>query len=268
MLNFLAIHSLKSFTINFLHFGLKELRACVFAGSFFAVLFVSRYLNLLIPRYDFLLIAAVVLQILMLVFRLETPKELLAITMFHVIGLMLELYKTSPAVGSWNYPEFAYTKLYTVPLYSGFMYAAVGSYIMQAWRLFNLRVTPPVSRKTSLLLCFLIYLNFSRTIIFTIFAGFCARRSFSFIARLSCILRHTSASFVCRSCLPFVSSGFSSGSPKISRPSLARGNTQIKPRSGTSCYTAKFPAGFCSSSSASSSSQFLNKRIRFNKFAA
>ncbi len=69
------MHPLKFFMLNFLHFGLKELRACVFAGSFFAVLFASRYLNLPIPRYDFLLIAAVVLQILMLVFRLDSVKN-------------------------------------------------------------------------------------------------------------------------------------------------------------------------------------------------
>jgi uncharacterized membrane protein YoaT (DUF817 family) len=53
----------------------------------------------------------------------------------------LELFKTSSPIHSWSYPEHAYTKLATVPLYSGFMYAAVASYMMQAWRLFDLKVT-------------------------------------------------------------------------------------------------------------------------------
>ncbi len=46
---------------------------------------------------------------------------------------------------SWSYPEHAFFHLRTVPLYSGFMYASVASYIMQAWRRFDLRLTsfPP-----------------------------------------------------------------------------------------------------------------------------
>jgi uncharacterized membrane protein YoaT (DUF817 family) len=43
-------------------------------------------------------------------------------------------------VHSWKYPEHAFFHLRTVPLYSGFMYASVASYIMQAWRRFDLRL--------------------------------------------------------------------------------------------------------------------------------
>ena len=68
------MYPLKTFTINFLHFGLKELRSCVFTGPFFAMLFASRYLNLPIPRDDFLLIIAVMLQILIIAFRLGSVK--------------------------------------------------------------------------------------------------------------------------------------------------------------------------------------------------
>ena len=57
---------------------------------------------------------------------------------FHLIGLALELFKVR--VGSWAYPEDAWAMVAGVPLYSGFMYAAVGSYICQAFRRFDLRV--------------------------------------------------------------------------------------------------------------------------------
>src|SRR5262249_11577376 len=60
--------------------------------------------------------------------------------LFHLLGFALEVFKTSSGIQSWSYPDFAYTKLFGVPLFSGFMYAAVGSYIIQAWRLFDLRI--------------------------------------------------------------------------------------------------------------------------------
>ncbi len=71
---------------------------------------------------------------------LETRDELKAISLFHLLGIGLELFKTSKSIGSWSYPDFAYTKLWGVPLFSGFMYASVGSYIIQAWRLFDLKI--------------------------------------------------------------------------------------------------------------------------------
>ena len=57
---------------------------------------------------------------------------------FHLLGLALELFKVR--AGSWSYPEPAWAMVAGVPLYSGFMYAAVGSYICQAFRRLDLRV--------------------------------------------------------------------------------------------------------------------------------
>ena len=146
---------------EFLIFGLKQARAAIFAGSFFVLLFLSNYLPLGgLPRYDFLFITAVLIQIILYFSKLETKDELKVICMFHVIGLALELYKTSPGVGSWSYPEDAFFKFYTVPLYSGFMYAAVGSYITQAWRIFKLELTNYTNYIWSVILCALIYINF------------------------------------------------------------------------------------------------------------
>ncbi len=152
---------IKSLTGEFFAFTQKQIQACIFAGSFFVLLAASRYLPLLgMPRYDFLLIAAIVLQIILLVSKLETPDELKTICVFHVLGLCLEIFKTHPAIGSWSYPEFAYSKIFGAPLYAGFMHAAVASYVVQSWRLLNLKLENYPSYSLSLPLAGLIYLNF------------------------------------------------------------------------------------------------------------
>lgn len=152
---------LSRFAAEFLYFGLKEARACLFVGLFFAAVFLVPRSGLFgIPRYDVLLVAALAIQALMVWARLETVDELKAISLFHVVGFALEVFKTSSGIKSWAYPDFAYTKLFGVSLFSGFMYAAVGSYIIQAWRLFELRVIHHPPYWMAGLIAFVIYANF------------------------------------------------------------------------------------------------------------
>ena len=152
---------MKLFFLDFLHFGLKEARACVFAGSFFFLLFLSNKIPLGgFHRYDFLFVAAILIQIILLIAKLETLDELKAIAVFHLIGFCLEVFKTHPLVGSWSYPEDGFFKVFNVPLYSGFMYSAVASYVIQAWRLMNLRVTDHPPLWAVWILAIGIYLNF------------------------------------------------------------------------------------------------------------
>ncbi len=156
-----TLTGISRFTIEFLYFGIKEARACLFVGLFFAAVFtISRAGILGIPRYDVLLIVALAIQIWMVWTKLETVDELKAICLFHVVGFALEVFKTSSGIKSWAYPDFAYTKLFGVPLFSGFMYAAVGSYIIQAWRLFDLRVKHHPPYWMAALIAILIYANF------------------------------------------------------------------------------------------------------------
>lgn len=134
------------FVLEFLYFGIKEARACLFVGLFFAAVFsIPRTGILGVPRYDVLLFLALVIQVWMVWAKLETIDEFKAITIFHLVGFALEVFKTSSGIKSWVYLDFAYTKVLGVPLFSGFMYAAVGSYIIQAWRLLDLHVVhhPP-----------------------------------------------------------------------------------------------------------------------------
>ena len=127
--------------VELLYFGAKQVRACLFVGLFFAAVFLVPRAGLFgVPRYDVLLLVALGIQGWMLWAGLESWDEVKAITLFHLIGFCLEVFKTSPGIRSWSYPDFAYTKLFGVPLFAGFMYAAVGSYIIQAWRLFDLRI--------------------------------------------------------------------------------------------------------------------------------
>ena len=146
---------------EFLWFGLKEARACLFAGLFFAAVFLVPRAGLLgIPRYDLLLVIALAIQAWMVWAKIETVDELKAISLFHVLGFALEVFKTSDAIRSWSYPDFAYTKVFGVPLFSGFMYAAVGSYIIQAWRLLDLRIRHHPPYWMAALVAIGIYANF------------------------------------------------------------------------------------------------------------
>jgi uncharacterized membrane protein YoaT (DUF817 family) len=149
------------FFYEFLRFGLKQGWACLFGGAMVALLLGTRvYYPATAPlaRYDFLVVAAVVLQIVMLASRLETFDELKVILLFHVVGTGMELFKTK--TGSWIYPEPGFLKIGGVPLFTGFMYGTVGSYIARAWRLFDFRFQhhPPLPALS--LLALAIYANF------------------------------------------------------------------------------------------------------------
>ncbi|MFL5298131.1 MAG: DUF817 domain-containing protein [Phenylobacterium sp.] len=125
---------------EFLLFGLKQAWASLFAGAMLGLILATHLWwphAAALTRYDFLVIAAVALQAFFLATRLERWDEALVILIFHVVGTLMELFKTSH--GSWIYPEHNILRLSGVPLFSGFMYAAVGSYIARIWRLFDVR---------------------------------------------------------------------------------------------------------------------------------
>jgi uncharacterized membrane protein YoaT (DUF817 family) len=136
-----------AFAYEFTRFGLKQGWACLFGGAMVALI-VGTYLwyprGAALARYDFLFLAAVAIQIAMLAFRLETLEEAKVILLFHVVGTIMEVFKTG--VGSWIYPEPCLFRIAGVPLFSGFMYASIGSYMARCWRLFDFRFThhPPL----------------------------------------------------------------------------------------------------------------------------
>lgn len=128
------------YAYEFLLFGLKQAWACLFGGAMLALLILTGFFwpqDALIARYDFLVVAAVLIQGLLLATRLERMEEALVILIFHVVGTAMEVFKT--AHGSWTYPEESLLRIGGVPLFSGFMYACVGSYMARAIRLFEIR---------------------------------------------------------------------------------------------------------------------------------
>jgi uncharacterized membrane protein YoaT (DUF817 family) len=138
-------------------FAWLEAKACAFAGVIFAGLAVSNWVTLPVARYDALLAYGILATLAFWLLRLETGREVLGTLAFHLTGLAFEMVKVR--LGSWEYPEDAVTKVAGVPLYSGFMYAAVGSYIARAWRLFDLRLTRYRPWPTAVLAT-LVYANF------------------------------------------------------------------------------------------------------------
>lgn len=151
----------KSWVYEFLLFGFKQGWACLF-GALMLVLLLGTHLfypvGAPIARYDFLTLAAIAIQAGMLAFRLESWAEARVILAFHVVGTVMELFKTS--AGSWVYPEAGVLHIGAVPLFSGFMYAAVGSYIARIWRIFRFRFTHYPPRWTTIALAVAIYVNF------------------------------------------------------------------------------------------------------------
>ncbi|ATQ44341.1 hypothetical protein CSW64_19085 [Caulobacter mirabilis] len=151
----------RTWALEFLVFGLKEAWACLFAGLML-VLLVGTSLwwpeGAPIARYDFLVVAAVVIQIVLLATRAEKLDEALVILIFHVVGTAMEVFKT--AQGSWIYPEPSLLRIGGVPLFSGFMYACVGSYFARGWRLLDLRLEGYPPAWTTWALAAAAYVNF------------------------------------------------------------------------------------------------------------
>ena len=131
---------LRGHAYEFLLFGLKQAWACLFGGGMLALLLGTAWLwpaDAPMARYDFLVLAAVALQVALIALGLEKPREALVIFIFHVVGTIMEVFKT--AHGSWTYPEASLLRIGGVPLFSGLMYACVGSYIARVIRLFDIR---------------------------------------------------------------------------------------------------------------------------------
>lgn len=146
---------------EFLLFGFKQAWACLFGGLMLALLLATHLFypaDAPLARYDFLTLAALSIQIAMLALRLETLAEARVILAFHVVGTIMELFKTM--MGSWTYPEPSLLRIGDVPLFSGFMYAAVGSYIARTWRGFDIGFRHYPSPWQPALLATAIYANF------------------------------------------------------------------------------------------------------------
>ncbi|WP_244288003.1 DUF817 domain-containing protein [Labrenzia sp. 011] len=146
---------------EFLAFGLKQAYACIFGGTLLAAILLTRFVypdDAVLTRYDFLFLFAVAVQLCMLATRLESINEAKIILIFHVVGTAMEIFKT--AAGSWVYPEESFFRIGNVPLFTGFMYASVGSYLARVSRIFHFAYSRYPPLWTTYLFSLAIYVNF------------------------------------------------------------------------------------------------------------
>lgn len=146
---------------EFAVFVFKQGWACLFGALMLGALLVTGFWwpnSMPIARYDALTAWAILVQGGMLAFRLETWREAIVIFLFHAVGTVMELFKTS--AGSWLYPGHSLLHIAGVPLFSGFMYASVGSYIARVWRGFDFRFSGFPPSWATVALAVAIYVNF------------------------------------------------------------------------------------------------------------
>jgi uncharacterized membrane protein YoaT (DUF817 family) len=146
---------------EFFRFGLKQGWACLFGGIAVALMLLTwRFYpaHAVLARYDFLFLCMLAAQAALLASGLETVEEAKVILVYHLVGTAMEIFKTH--VGSWIYPEPNFFRIMGVPLFSGFMYSCIGSYLCRAWRLFDFRFTHHPRRLHLIGLSLAIYANF------------------------------------------------------------------------------------------------------------
>jgi len=154
---------MRSLFSDFLSFIYKQAYACIFWGFLLVCIIWTKYyvpFDNFIYRYDFLFIMAVLFQGFLIATRLEKPQEVWIIAIFHIVAMGMEVFKTAPSIQSWQYPESFTLWIAGVPLFAGFMYSAVGSYIARVWRIFDFRYENYPDTRIILWLIIGIYLNF------------------------------------------------------------------------------------------------------------
>ncbi|WBU52135.1 DUF817 domain-containing protein [Paracoccus sp. SCSIO 75233] len=142
-------------------FTLKMGWSALFGGLLLIAILLSKTIwqaDWALQRYDALFLFAISVQALLLILRMESWSEARVILLFHLTGTAMELFKTW--AGSWEYPEAAIFRIAGVPLFSGFMYASVGSFIARAIRNFDMRYVPYPPFWQTVLLAVAIYVNF------------------------------------------------------------------------------------------------------------
>lgn len=111
-------------------------------------------------RYDYLLFYALIIQVCLILLKLESWGEAKVIAIFHIMAMVMEIFLTHPQIASWQYPQPAILKIMTVPLFAGFMYSAVGSFFARSLRLYQVSFSKLPTFGNMLTLAILSYLNF------------------------------------------------------------------------------------------------------------
>jgi len=139
---------MKRFTKEFWVFGLKQASASIFGGALLLAILLTEYWpwNNGMHRFDMLFLYALCVQVALIAARLEEPKEIVVILVFHFVATLMELFKTSDGIGAWNYPgvEGARFAVWNVPYLQAFCIAQSGAITPAAggFSIFDLRHFP------------------------------------------------------------------------------------------------------------------------------
>jgi uncharacterized membrane protein YoaT (DUF817 family) len=124
---FMARRRWTSALYEFLRFGLKQGWACLFGGIAVFLMIATWWFypaTAWLPRYDFLFLCMITVQIALLAGRLETADEAKVILIYHVVGTMMEIFKTQ--AGSWIYPEPNFFRHHFMPDLRWLLFALAG----------------------------------------------------------------------------------------------------------------------------------------------
>jgi uncharacterized membrane protein YoaT (DUF817 family) len=151
--------NLLSVIVRFTKLVFKFTMAAIFALVVFLTLGITKGWEFhYISRYDSLFLFFILFQVLLIMLKYESKKDLHIILSFHMLGLFMELYKVH--FGGWSYPETAYLKFGGVPLYSGFMYGSVAGFLLQLWKRLKISLSRWPSSSIVAIIGLVTYLNF------------------------------------------------------------------------------------------------------------
>lgn len=152
-----------SFLQEFFVFVVKNIQATIFGFFIVVLILITEYIPLFgFHRYDVIFLAVVCFQLFLLFSKKEGLKEFGVIILFHIVATLMELFKTSSSIGSWAYPLVgtAFFAITTVPLFTGFLYSAVGSYMSRSISIFNMYFSQYPNPYLVASVAIIIYLNF------------------------------------------------------------------------------------------------------------
>lgn len=122
------------------YFCLKQIRAGLLAGLLLLAFLIIPTTGILgIAQDDIVFGLAIGLQVWTVKSKLHNDAECKMLLLFYILGLILECFISSTSGINPSLPV-SWSSIHGVPLVNGFIYVALASYIMQAWRLFSIRI--------------------------------------------------------------------------------------------------------------------------------
>lgn len=148
--------------LSFLYtFWIELIKSALFWILFFVCFAFGKYVtSFWLMLGDFMFICVIFIQIILITTKYESWQECRIILIYHFLGFAMEAFKTHPAIWSWHYQYMGFFTVLSVPLYSGFMYSAVGSFLFQSMHRLKLQFENFPKFSIAIPLVILIYLNF------------------------------------------------------------------------------------------------------------